>query len=166
MVGRRHIEELAEQLPPEWRAGFVHFCETGEADKRLVEFLEQDKVARAVVEVVFNETADALQGLAQALRAIGSKNADKDLSIVLIDKAIIDKLRDGGTVTLGTKKEDAAKTVLHVIPEAVLQEWRTKTGASMTDIFNDMGALYKRALKAREENMQIAVVDNGKLGNG
>jgi hypothetical protein len=72
MVGHRSAEELAAGLPEQWRGGFVHFVETGEADERLLEFLDTDKAAQAAVEAAFNETADALKGIAEALRAIGN----------------------------------------------------------------------------------------------
>ncbi len=72
MVGHRSAEELAAGLPEKWRGGFLHFVETGEADERLLEFLDTDKAAQAAVEAAFNETANALKGIAEALRAIGN----------------------------------------------------------------------------------------------
>ena len=64
------IGELADSLAKEWRAAFIRFVETGEAEEPFLEFLEKDKAGRAAVETIFNETADDFQQVSAALRSI------------------------------------------------------------------------------------------------
>jgi hypothetical protein len=65
------LEDLIAKVAPEWRAAFVRFVDTGEADDAFLNHLDQDKSTQEAVEIAFNAQAEALEGLAQALREPG-----------------------------------------------------------------------------------------------
>ena len=114
MVEHTRVEALAETLPPEWRAAFVHFVETGDAEKSFLEFIERDKTAQAAVETMFNETAAAFEKLGAALHSA---------SIPAVMKAG-DKMPDG-TIYAGISPETGKK--MYAMP----------ADASVTYTFNE-----------------------------
>ena len=62
------IETLQKLVAQEWQSEFARFVETGDADERFLHYLDTDEKGKQAVEAAFNAQADALEGLAQALR--------------------------------------------------------------------------------------------------
>src|SRR6266542_4527873 len=62
------LEDLIVKVAPEWRAAFVQFIETGEAEGTFLDHLDRDKATQEAVELAFTAQSEALEGLAQTLR--------------------------------------------------------------------------------------------------
>jgi hypothetical protein len=115
MVAHCRSEELAEGLPVEWRAAFVRFVETGEAEQGFLDFLETDKPAQEAVEVMFNETAAAFERLGAFLRSAKSDSV-----------RVGDKMPDG-TIYAGLS------------PDTGQPMYTTPRDAPLTYTFNEAG---------------------------
>jgi hypothetical protein len=61
-------ESLVKGIQPKWQKEFLRFVETGDAEDRFLEYLDHDEEGKQAVELAFNAQADALKGLADALR--------------------------------------------------------------------------------------------------
>ena len=74
-----NLETIAVQIKPEWRKEFRRFVDSGDASDEFLAYLDSSDEGKKAVEEAFNAQADALTGLAHALRSLQTENVGTDL---------------------------------------------------------------------------------------
>lgn len=69
------LETLVQQVKPQWREEFRHFVETGDASDEFLDYLDHSKEGKQAVEMAFKAQADALTGLADALKNLQTESS-------------------------------------------------------------------------------------------
>ena len=69
-----NLESVLKQIKPEWREEFRRFVDTGDASDTFLAYLDNSEEGKHAVELAFNAQADALTGLADALRSLQTEN--------------------------------------------------------------------------------------------
>lgn len=69
-----NLETVLQQIEPQWRKEFRRFVDTGDASDEFLAYLDNSEEGKRAVEVAFNAQADALTGLADALRSLQTEN--------------------------------------------------------------------------------------------
>jgi hypothetical protein len=70
-----NLESLVQQIKPRWRDEFRHFVDTGNASDDFLAYLDNSVEGKQAVEAAFNAQADALKGIAEALKNIPTEPA-------------------------------------------------------------------------------------------
>lgn len=65
-----NLERVVEQIKPEWRNDFRRFVVSGDASDEFLAYLDSSEEGKKAVEEAFNAQADALTGIADALRSL------------------------------------------------------------------------------------------------
>ena len=73
------METVVEQIKPEWRNEFRRFVDSGDASDKFLAYLDSSEEGKKAVEQAFNAQADALTGLADALRNLQTENVGTEL---------------------------------------------------------------------------------------
>ena len=68
------LDAVVEQIKPEWRDEFRRFLDSGDASDEFLAYLDSSEEGKKAVELAFNAQADALTGLADALRSLQTEN--------------------------------------------------------------------------------------------
>jgi hypothetical protein len=66
------IENLQQQILPQWREQFRRFLQTGDAEEGLLEYLEHDEAGKRALEIASKTIADDFKGIAESLN-IGAR---------------------------------------------------------------------------------------------
>jgi len=69
-----NLETVVEQIKPEWRNEFRRFVDSGDASDEFLAYLDSSEEGKKAVEQAFNAQADALTGLADALRSLQTES--------------------------------------------------------------------------------------------
>jgi hypothetical protein len=69
-----NLETAVVQIKPEWRNEFRHFIDSGDASDEFLAYLDSSEEGKKAVEQAFNAQADALMGLADALKSLQTEN--------------------------------------------------------------------------------------------
>jgi Protein of unknown function (DUF1566) len=148
MAAYSRADELAKELPAAWRADFVRFVETGEADKALLDFLASDRDAQSAVEAVFKQYAAALQDLAALLRS--AKTGTPKIGGKMLDDTVYAGSLEGKDIyttpadaPLSYTFSGAAKYAKKLNREKYLghDDWRVPTKAELNVLFNNRAAI-------------------------
>ncbi len=59
------LEELTDQIAPEWRAAFVQFIRTGDASDDFLAYLDSDPACQEAVEAAFAAQSEAFRRFAK-----------------------------------------------------------------------------------------------------
>ena len=89
--------------------------------------------------------------------------SEKELTIGVMPREIFDQIRKGHAVTIVPGASEDKEAFLSAMPQDAIRDLQAKTGASVSEIFNDMIGLYMRAMRAHEENMQIGIINSGQI---
>jgi hypothetical protein len=147
MVAPSRAEELAVSLPEEWRGAFVRFVETGEAEEPFLDFLETDKTAQQAVEVVYSETAAALERLGARLHSANAglpRVGDK-----MPDGSIFAGISPDTSKPMYTRPEDVrlswtfneAQRFGREVSQYVNQDWRVPSKGELNVLFQNRAAI-------------------------
>ena len=74
------LETVVEQIKPKWRNEFRRFVDSGDASDEFLAYLESSEEGKKAVEQAFNAQADALTGLADALRSLQTENVGAEVA--------------------------------------------------------------------------------------
>jgi hypothetical protein len=69
-----NLESVLQQIKPQWREEFRRFVDTGDASDEFLAYLDNSEEGKHAVELAFNAQADALTGLADALKSLQTEN--------------------------------------------------------------------------------------------
>ena len=69
-----NLDTVVQQIKPEWRNEFRRFVDSGDASDEFLAYLDSSEEGKKAVEQAFNAQADALTGLAHALRSLQTEN--------------------------------------------------------------------------------------------
>ncbi len=69
-----NLETVAEKIKPEWQNEFRRFVNSGDATDEFLAYLDSSEEGKKAVEQAFNAQADALTGLAGALRSLQTES--------------------------------------------------------------------------------------------
>jgi hypothetical protein len=75
-----NLETVVEQIKPKWRNEFRRFVDSGDASDEFLAYLESSEEGKKAVEQAFNAQADALTGLADALRSLQTENVGAEVA--------------------------------------------------------------------------------------
>jgi hypothetical protein len=75
-----NLETVVEQIKPEWRNEFRRFVDSGDASDEFLAYLDSSEEGKKAVEQAFNAQADALTGLADALRSVQTENVGTEVA--------------------------------------------------------------------------------------
>jgi hypothetical protein len=75
-----NLETVVEQIKPEWRHEFRRFVDSGDASDKFLAYLDSSEEGKKAVEQAFNAQADALTGLAGALRSLQTENVGTEVA--------------------------------------------------------------------------------------
>ncbi len=75
-----NLDAVVEQIKPEWRNEFRRFVDSGDASDEFLAYLDSSEEGKKAVELAFNAQADALTGLADALRSLQTENVGTELA--------------------------------------------------------------------------------------
>lgn len=75
-----NLETVVEQIKPEWRNEFRRFVDSGDASDEFLAYLDSSEEGKKAVEQAFNAQADALTGLADALRSLQTENVGTEVA--------------------------------------------------------------------------------------
>jgi hypothetical protein len=65
------LEDLLQDVEPRWHRAFIQFVQTGDASADFLHYLDRDARGQQAVERAFAAQVEALQGLAQVIKAKG-----------------------------------------------------------------------------------------------
>jgi hypothetical protein len=75
-----NLETVVKQIKPEWRNEFRRFVDSGDASDEFLAYLDSTEEGKKAVEQAFNAQADALTGLADALRSLQTENVAAEVA--------------------------------------------------------------------------------------
>jgi len=75
-----NLETVVKQIKPDWRNEFRRFVDSGDASDEFLAYLDSSEEGKKAVEQAFNAQADALTGLADALRSLQTENVGTEVA--------------------------------------------------------------------------------------